>query len=36
MTFETLRRALGQFYMHDLTPRADAFCAACEKELDIL
>ncbi len=36
MTFEPLRRELGQFYLHALTPRADAFCTACGQELDAL
>ena len=36
MRFEALRKELYQYYLHDLTPRADAFCEACERELDAL
>ena len=36
MNFEAMRSELRQYYLHDLTPRADAFCAACERELDAL
>lgn len=36
MEFQAMRSELHRYYLHDLTPRADAFCAACERELDAL
>jgi hypothetical protein len=36
MNFEAMRSELRQYYLQDLTPCADAFCAACERELDAL
>ena len=36
MNFQKMRSELRQYYLHDLTPRADAFCERCEQELNAL
>lgn len=36
MNFQKMRSELRQYYIHDLTPRADAFCERCEQELNAL